>query len=95
MGAYARVGFPVTDAVYPYGLLGLSRITIKEEATSESFEPLLNKERDTGLSYGFGFDITIVEGFMANFEFISYYDETLKGADYDISALSLGIKKAF
>lgn len=86
MGAYVRGGAQVSEAFYPYAILGFTRIDAKVSGFGESVS-----DSDTDVSFGLGADFNASPSVTLNLEYMNYYDKD--GAELD--AFSFGFTKAF
>lgn len=85
-GVYLVGHLPLGDQATLYALVGHSNFKATFSAEGESIP-----ESESGFSYGFGVDLYPSEQFGVNLEYTQYLDET----DFDLSAVSLGVKLHF
>jgi len=86
-GAYLRAGFPVSEVVYPYALLGYTRAEIR--ATVPGVVGITESGSD--VAFGLGADINFPGSFSLNLEYTNYYDDD----GVEIDAMSIGLAARF
>ncbi len=90
LGVYGIGHISVNESTSVYGLLGITRAEASVSLPDyPSFGSVSNDE--TGLSYGVGVDIGVSNDVALNIEYAQY----LSKSDFDVSALSFGLKFGF
>ena len=82
----ARGELPISDSANFYGMIGFSSAEL-----TASVPGFALSGSDSGLSYGVGFDFSIAKDTFINLDYMSYLDESA----YDLTGISIGIKKNF
>ncbi len=86
-GAYLRAGFPVTDYMYPYAIVGYTRNKV-----SVSVDDIGSRDEiDSDASYGVGVDFPFSDAFSINLEYMQIYDKH----GIEIDGLSFGMQSTF
>ena len=85
LGAYVRAGFPVTEQVFPYAIVGFSRADFEAEAGGET-----DNHAETDSSYGVGIDIEVV-----NLALTAEYLNMIDKNDTTFSGFSIGFTTKF
>ena len=85
-GGYLRFGVPNDSVIYPYVLVGLSRVEVSGEGFGEE-----DSDADGGGSFGVGADISLGESAGVNIEYTSYFHQS----EEQVSALSIGASFTF
>ena len=86
IGGYLRGDFKITEAFFPYAVLGYTKV----EGTA-SIGSIGVSDSGSDVSFGIGADIKITDTITINAEYINYYDEEEDGNDIEFSGLSLGL----
>ena len=81
IGAYVRAGFPASDTVYPYVVIGLSRLELEASGFGVTID-----DSDNDASYGLGVDIDVSEAATLNAEYTNYFDKD----SIEITAFNFG-----
>ncbi|TAL17083.1 porin family protein [bacterium] len=85
-GIYAR-GVYTVDNFMPYILLGFTSAEVTADAGAFGED----SETNSSLSFGLGLDYKFMDNLAANLE----YAQLVNGDDFDLSAISLGVKYLF
>jgi opacity protein-like surface antigen len=85
LGAYVRAGFPVTEQVFPYVILGFSRADFEAKAGGSTVT-----EAETDSSYGIGIDVEVV-----NLALTAEYLNMIDKNDTTFSGFSVGFTTKF
>lgn len=90
-GAYARLSVPVLGLFRPYAIAGYSEA--RGSTSLRSGGVLLSRNTDTSgdESYGVGVDASLAGVIGVNVEYMRYLDKE----DYDLNAISVGIRSSF
>jgi outer membrane immunogenic protein len=93
-GAYMRVGKQVSHFMYPYAILGYSKLHERRGNTSldigsslSNVDAQVKRASLSGFSYGAGVDINIREYLKLNIEYMSYFDKktaSMSGYSFEI-----------
>ncbi len=91
-GAYVRGGIPVSDAFYPYAIIGYTRGKFSYSVPENDFTyAFKDSDSESDISFGFGADLDIGQNLTLNAEYISLLDKD--GAE--ISGVSVGLASKF
>jgi opacity protein-like surface antigen len=85
-GAYIRGGFPVTERIYPYAVIGVTRGKV-----TASVPGISTSESETDTSFGVGVDFTVIDQVTLNVEYMSWFDKD----GTEIDGFSVGASTAF
>lgn len=85
LGAYLRAGYPVSEQVFPYVILGFSRADFEVETSLGS-----ENEAETDSSYGLGVDVEI-----ANMALTAEYLNMIDKNDTTFSGFTIGFTTKF
>ncbi|MDF1630285.1 MAG: porin family protein [Alcanivoracaceae bacterium] len=90
-GGYFRMSVPIADVFRPYAILGYSES--RGTTSIRSGGVLVSRSTDTAgdESYGVGVDASLAGAIGFNVEYMRYLDKD----DYDLNAISVGIRSAF
>ena len=90
-GGYVRLSVPVADLFRPYAIVGYS--ASRGTTTIRSGGALVSEASDTvgDQSYGVGVDASLAGAIGFNVEYTRYLDKD----DYDLNAISIGIRSGF
>ncbi|MFL0800432.1 MAG: porin family protein [Agarilytica sp.] len=86
-GAYVRGGVPVSEAFFPYVVLGYTRGEVT--ASVSGFSSVSVSESD--ISFGFGSDISVSQNVSINLEYMNYLDKD----GGEISGFAIGVAGKF
>lgn len=85
LGAYTRIGFPITPQIFPYAILGFSRADFETKAAGET-----ENHAETDTSYGIGIDVEVV-----NLALTAEYLNMVDKNDTTFSGFSIGFTTKF
>lgn len=90
-GGYAKLSVPVLEMLRPYAIGGYSNVRGRTSVRSGGV--LLARDTDTvdGGSYGVGVDASLAGALGLNVEYMRYLDKD----NYELNAISVGIRSAF
>ncbi|MCK5874128.1 MAG: porin family protein [Alcanivoracaceae bacterium] len=90
-GGYFRLSVPVADLFRPYAIVGYSES--RGTTSIRSGGALVSRSTDTvgDQSYGVGVDASLAGAIGFNVEYMRYLDKD----DYDLNAISVGIRSGF
>ena len=90
-GGYLRLSVPVADLFRPYAIVGYSKS--RGTTSIRSGGVLVSRSTDTvgDQSYGVGVDASLAGAIGFNVEYMRYLDKD----DYDLNAISVGIRSGF
>ncbi len=90
-GGYFRLSVPVADLFRPYAIVGYSES--RGTTSIRSGGVLVSRSTDTvgDQSYGVGVDASLAGAIGVNVEYMRYLDKD----DYDLNAISVGIRSGF
>lgn len=86
-GAYVRGGYPLTDSLFPYLIVGYSSTEIKASAMGMDFYA-----SESTRSIGLGLDYAFTKTCKLNIEYTDYVNEWPDG---QVIGLSIGISRTF
>ncbi|MFD1007661.1 porin family protein [Oceanisphaera ostreae] len=85
-GAYVRGTIPVTDAFYPYAIVGFTRAELEYKVPGLSVN-----DSGSDVSFGVGTDIRLTANTDLNLEYMNYYDKN----DISVDGFSVGFTYRF
>lgn len=90
-GGYAKLSVPVLEMLRPYAIGGYSEVRGRTSVRSGGV--LLSRDTDSvdGGSYGIGVDVSLAGTLGLNAEYMRYLDKD----NYELNAISVGIRSAF
>jgi opacity protein-like surface antigen len=85
LGAYVRAGFPITEQVFPYVILGFSRADFETKSLG-----MKETTAETDSSYGIGIDVEVI-----NLALTAEYLNMIDKNDITFSGFSIGFTTKF
>ena len=90
LGAYLRGGFHATDSLYPYAIVGVTRVQTTYLG--------MGSEQASDFSYGVGADWKISDNMSISMEYMNYFEKNINYFDTEnvkVSGFSVGILGRF